>query len=95
MSNLIIVLLLGIIIALIFSFQNQTDVVIYFVYWSFTTKISTVLFITFAIGVLLAFISILPVLFKYKREISKLNRKIKDYEKQFKINKEQEISPGN
>uniref|UniRef100_A0A7C3WMX7 LapA family protein n=1 Tax=Dictyoglomus turgidum TaxID=513050 RepID=A0A7C3WMX7_9BACT len=95
MSNLIIVLLLGIIIALIFSFQNQTDVVIYFINWSFTTKISTVLFITFAIGVLLAFISVLPVLFKYKREISKLYRKIKDYEKQFKVSQEQEKSTGN
>lgn len=86
MSTIIIVLLVGVIIALLFSFQNQTLVTIYFLNWAFQEKISTLLFLTFAAGVILAFISVLPTIIKDKRTITKLNKKIKELEKS--INKE-------
>ncbi|ACI19313.1 LapA family protein [Dictyoglomus thermophilum] len=88
MSTVIIVLLVGIILALLFSFQNQSLVTIYFLNWSFEEKISTVLFLTFAAGVILAFISTLPTIIKDKRTISKLNKRIKELEKNISLNKE-------
>jgi len=87
-STVIIVLLVGIILALLFSFQNQSLVTIYFLNWSFEEKISTVLFLTFAAGVILAFISTLPTIIKDKRTISKLNKRIKELEKNISLNKE-------
>ncbi len=88
MSTVIIVLLVGIILALLFSFQNQSLVTIYFLNWSFEEKISTVLFLTFAAGVILAFIITLPTIIKDKRTISKLNKRIKELEKNISLNKE-------
>lgn len=88
MSTVIIVLLVGIILALLFSFQNQSLITIYFLNWSFEEKISTVLFLTFAAGVILAFISVLPTIIKDKRTISKLNKRIKDLEKNISLNTE-------
>lgn len=81
MSTIIIVLLIGIILALLFSFQNQNMITIYFLNWTFQEKVSTILFFTFALGVLLTFISLLPIIIKAKREVNKLNKKIKDLEK--------------
>ncbi|MGC9002157.1 MAG: LapA family protein [Dictyoglomus sp.] len=86
MSTIIIVLLIGVIIALLLSFQNQALITIYFLNWSFQEKIFTVLFLTFASGVILAFISVLPTIIRDKRTIAKLNKKIKELEKS--INKE-------
>lgn len=88
MSTVIIVLLVGIILALLFSFQNQSLITVYFLNWSFEEKISTVLFLTFAAGVILAFISVLPTIIKDKRTISKLNKRIKELEKNISLNKE-------
>lgn len=82
LSTIIIVLLIGVIIALLFSFQNQTIITIYFLSWTFEERVSTILFLTFAFGVILAFISLLPIIIKAKREIHKLNRKLKDLEKE-------------
>lgn len=82
LSTIIIVLLIGVIIALLFSFQNQTIITIYFLSWTFEERVSTILFLTFAFGVFLAFISLLPIIIKAKREIYKLNRKLKDLEKE-------------
>jgi len=87
-STVIIVLLVGIILALLFSFQNQSLITIYFLNWSFEEKISTVLFLTFAAGVILAFISVLSTIIKDKRTISKLNKRIKDLEKNISLNTE-------
>ncbi len=86
MSTIVIVLLVGVIIALLFSLQNQALITIYFLNWSFQGKIFTVLFLTFAAGVILSFISVLPTIIKDKRTIVKLNKKIKELEKS--INKE-------
>jgi len=80
MSKLIIILLVGVILALLFSLQNQTEITIHFLNWSFQTTASTVTFLSFSIGAVLSFLSIIPNLVRDKRNITKLSKRVKELE---------------
>ncbi|HOJ92444.1 MAG TPA: LapA family protein [Dictyoglomaceae bacterium] len=95
MSKLIIILLVGVILALLFSLQNQTEITIHFFYWSFQTTISTVTFLSFSIGAVLSFLSVIPNLVRDKRNITKLSKRVKELEGELEKKPPQEDQVGN
>ncbi len=82
MSRFLVVFLIGVIVALIFSLQNNSSTIVYFGPWQFQGPIALILLISFSLGFFLSLISVIPVLIKNKFTILKQQKRIEDLEKQ-------------
>lgn len=89
MSRFLVVFLIGIIIALIFSMQNNTLITIYLGPWQFQGPIALILLISFSLGFLLSIISVVPTLIKNKFTILKQQKRIEELEKKISEGKEE------
>ncbi|MGB9811677.1 MAG: LapA family protein [Dictyoglomus turgidum] len=89
MSRFLVVFLIGVIIALIFSMQNNTSITIYFGPWQFQGSIALILLIAFSLGFILSIISVAPTLIKNRFTISKQQKRIQELEKQISEGKEE------
>jgi|YelNatPaOPRAMG01_1025707.scaffolds.fasta_scaffold49242_3 uncharacterized integral membrane protein len=81
MSRLLVVFLIGILVSLIFSMQNNFSITLYFGPWEVQGPISLVLLISFSIGFFLSLIAVLPTLIRNRRIISVQSKKIQELEK--------------
>ncbi|MGC8813868.1 LapA family protein [Dictyoglomus sp.] len=89
MSRFLVVFLIGVIIALIFSMQNNTSITIYFGPWQFQGSIALILLIAFSLGFILSIISVAPTLIKNRFTTSKQQKRIQELEKQISEGKEE------
>ncbi|MEN2984435.1 MAG: LapA family protein [Dictyoglomaceae bacterium] len=89
MSRFLVIFLIGVIIALIFSMQNNTSITIYFGPWQFQGSIALILLISFSLGILLSMISVIPTLIKNKFTISKQQKKIEELERKISEGREE------
>ncbi|MGC9098649.1 MAG: LapA family protein [Dictyoglomus sp.] len=92
MSRFLVVFLVGVIIALIFSMQNNTSITIYFGPWQFQGSIALILLIAFSLGFILSIISVAPTLIKNRFTTSKQQKRIQELEKQISEGKEEKKS---
>ncbi|MGB9768940.1 MAG: LapA family protein [Dictyoglomus sp.] len=92
MSRFLVVFLIGVIIALIFSMQNNTSITIYFGPWQFQGSIALILLIAFSLGFILSIISVAPTLIKNRFTTSKQQKRIQELEKQISEGKEEKKS---
>ncbi len=80
----IILLIVVVIIAVVFAGQNSTPVTVAFLGWSANASMSLVLVITFAAGILLGMLLLLPSVWKRTRALSVHKRKLRETENQLK-----------
>ncbi len=80
----IIFLIAVVIVAVVFAGQNSAPVTVAFLGWSANSSMSLVLVITFAVGILLGMLLLLPSVWKRTRALSAHKKKLRETENQLK-----------
>ncbi|PMQ01114.1 MAG: hypothetical protein CBR30_07580 [Dictyoglomus sp. NZ13-RE01] len=82
MSRFLVVFLIGVLFAVIFSIQNNQSITIYFGPWQYSAPVSLIILISFSLGFLLTLLTYIPTYFKNRSLINRQQKRIKELEEE-------------